>query len=48
MNEIEENNKTGYWHQDTGTVIIHNPHTLDGGTVFQPSKGYEYFLKGLR
>ncbi len=27
-------NRTGYRHQETGTVITRNPHALDGGTAF--------------
>jgi len=41
-------NRTAYWHQETGTIIIRTPSALDGGTVFQPTMGYEYFLKKIR
>ena len=42
-----ERNRTAYWHHETGTVIIRNPSALDGGTVFQLRKGYEYFLNDI-
>jgi hypothetical protein len=37
--------RTAYW--KNGVVVIHNPSAADGGTVFVPSAGYDYFL-GLR
>jgi len=37
------NNRTAYWHEETGTVIIRNPNALDGGTVFQPREGFNYY-----
>jgi RHS repeat-associated core domain len=40
-------NRMAYWHQETGTVVIHNSRALDGGTVFQPKNGYEYFVKEI-
>ena len=42
------NNRIGYWHQDSGTVVIHNPRALDGGTAFQPKNGFIYYQKMLR
>lgn len=42
------NNRTGYWHQETGTIVVRNPRALDGGTAFQPSIGFNYFHETLR
>ncbi len=41
-------NRTGYWYEPSGTVVIYNPSAVDGGTAFQPTKGIQYFLKELR
>jgi filamentous hemagglutinin len=41
-------NRTGYWHHETETIVIHDPTTYDAGTVFQPKIGYEYFEKRIR
>lgn len=41
------NNRVGYWHQPTGTVVIVNPRASDLGTAFQPTNGRLYF-DGLR
>lgn len=38
-----KNNRTAYWHQETGTIVIRNPNALDGGTAFQPRNGFTYF-----
>jgi RHS repeat-associated protein len=40
--------RTGYWHQETGTVVIRNPSAFDGGTAFQPTDSLNYFDKNLR
>jgi hypothetical protein len=45
---ILNKNRTAYWHQKTGTVVIRNPSALDGGTAFQPIEGINYFETGLR
>ena len=37
------NDRTAYWDQKSGTVIIHNPHASDGGTAFQPRNGSAYY-----
>ncbi len=42
------NNRTGYWHQETGTVVVRNPMAIDGGTAFQPNKGITYYQERLR
>jgi filamentous hemagglutinin len=34
--------RTAYVHESTGTVVIHNPKAIDGGTVFQPESLKEY------
>ncbi len=40
-------NRTAYWHQETGTLVIRSPRAYDGGTVYQPKKGYEHFFKDI-
>lgn len=37
--------RTAFWRD--GTVVIRNPRAPDGGTVFQPTDGYDYFLNQL-
>ena len=39
--------REAYWDADTGTVIICDPSTADGGTAFKPERGRRYF-DGLR
>lgn len=39
--------RKAYWHQESGTVVITNPKAADGGTMFQPTQGIEYF-NGLK
>jgi hypothetical protein len=34
--------RTAYW--SDGTVVIRDPGTTDGGTIFRPTDGYDYFL----
>jgi len=41
-------NRAAYWHQETGFVIIRTPISKDGGIVFQPTTGYDYFLNNLK
>lgn len=43
-----ERGRTAYWDDKTGTVVIHDPNSLDGGTAFRPEKGKEYFDENLR
>jgi RHS repeat-associated protein len=33
---------TAYWHKDSGTLVIRNPRSADGGTAFQPREGQEF------
>lgn len=47
MRELR-NGRYGYWHQETGTIVIRNPSALDGGTAFQPMEGVNYFETMLR
>ena len=35
--------RTAYWDDATKSVVIHDPSHLDGGTVFLPNDGREYF-----
>jgi len=37
------NDRTGYWDDETGTVVIHDPNNEDGGTAFVPDYGDDYF-----
>lgn len=37
--------RTAFWRH--GTVVIRNPRAPDGGTAFQPTDGYDYFLNQL-
>ena len=39
--------RTAYWDGETGTVVIHDPKSKDGGTAFRPKDGREYF-EGLK
>jgi RHS repeat-associated protein len=43
------NGRIGYLHEPTGTVLIHNPNTSYGGTVFQPMiDAKDYFFNSLK
>ncbi len=35
--------RQAYWHEETGTVIMIDPHTIDGGTAFKPASGKTYY-----
>lgn len=35
--------RVAYWHQETGTAVIHDPRAIDRGTAFQPFDGVDYF-----
>ena len=35
--------RTAYWDESTGTVVIVDPNTADGGTSFKPDRGRRYF-----
>lgn len=37
------NDRTAYWDRVSGTVIIHDRHSADGGTAFRPDNGRAYF-----
>ncbi len=39
--------RSAYWHNESGTVVIRNPGTADGGTAFKPDLGIRYFLERL-
>ena len=43
-----KNGRVGYWHGDTGTVVLYDPKRWDKGTCFQPVKGYQYHKEELR
>jgi RHS repeat-associated protein len=42
-----ERGRTAFWDQRTGTVVIRDPSSVDGGTAFIPTRGIDYF-NGLR
>jgi hypothetical protein len=35
--------RTAYWDSASGTVVIRDPNTRDGGTAFKPNRGRSYF-----
>lgn len=35
--------RTAWWDEASGTVVIANPHDRDGGTCFKPQAGRPYF-----
>ncbi|MDD4019501.1 MAG: hypothetical protein PHV28_16345 [Kiritimatiellae bacterium] len=35
--------RTAYWDGKSGTVVIVDPNTADGGTAFKPDRGRRYF-----
>jgi hypothetical protein len=39
--------RVAYWDDSSGTVVICDPHSADGGTAFKPGRGRRYF-EGLR
>lgn len=39
--------RSAYWDEGTGTVVIKDPSSADGGTAFRPRTGRSYF-EGLR
>jgi filamentous hemagglutinin len=43
--KILSNGRSAYWDNNSGTVVIKNPNTTDGGTAFKPSGGKNYFDK---
>jgi RHS repeat-associated protein len=42
-----EKGRVAYWDAQSGTVVIHDPNSLDGGTAFIPTRGLDYF-NGLK
>ncbi|SHM26796.1 RHS repeat-associated core domain-containing protein [Rhodanobacter sp. OK091] len=42
-----ERGRVAYWDAQSGTVVIHDPNSLDGGTAFIPTRGLDYF-NGLK
>ena len=38
-----ERDRTAYWHNDSGSIVIHDPNHVDQGTVFKPDTGKDYF-----
>jgi tetratricopeptide (TPR) repeat protein len=42
------NSRTAYWDSATSTVVIHDPSSPDGGTVFRPKLGRKYFEEVLK
>ncbi|MDK9357373.1 mAFB alternative [Lelliottia wanjuensis] len=35
--------RTAYWDEPSGTVVIRNPKSADGGTAFRPTNGRAYY-----
>ena len=42
------NGRTAYWNDTEKMVVIHDPHSPDGGTAFRPVDGRAYFDNELR
>jgi len=42
-----ERGRVAYWDAESGTVVIHDPNSADGGTAFIPTRGVDYF-NGLK
>ena len=40
--------RTGYWDDNSGTVVVHDPNNEDGGTAFAPDTGKDYFNTKLQ
>lgn len=38
-----QRHRVAYWHEATGSVVIVDPNTTDGGTAFKPNRGRAYF-----
>jgi hypothetical protein len=43
-----ERGRTGYWHEESKTVVIRDSKSADGGTAFKPDTGRDYFNKELK
>jgi len=42
VKELDRGRKA-WWDDVSGTVVIHDPNSPDGGTAFRPDKGKDYF-----
>ncbi len=40
--------RTGYWYEPSGTVVVHDPNSVDGGSAFRPDTGVDYFNNDLQ
>jgi hypothetical protein len=40
--------RNAYWDDTTGTVVITDPNSSDGGTAFRPDKGKDYYDNNLK
>jgi hypothetical protein len=43
-----ERGRTGYLDKDSGTIVVHNPKSPDGGTAFRPGNPERYFENTLK
>jgi filamentous hemagglutinin len=43
--KVLSNGRTAYWEDSSGTVVIRDPNSLEGGTAFKPTTGKAYFNK---
>lgn len=43
-----ERGRTGFWDDETGTLVVKDPTTQDGGTAFRPDLGKTYFDTQLK
>jgi hypothetical protein len=43
---VRSDGASAYWRN--GAIVIRNPGSGDGGTVFAPEEGYLYFTKNFR
>jgi filamentous hemagglutinin len=46
--KILTGDRTGYWDQTSGTIIIRDPPRIDGGTAFRPIQGKKYYDEVLK
>lgn len=38
-----ERGRAAYWDKATGTIVIHDPNSVDCGTAFRPTAGESYY-----
>lgn len=38
-----ERGRSAYWDKTTGTIVIHDPNSVDCGTAFRPTAGESYY-----